>query len=47
MNTRQERLKLVADKKDRSEERARRVFIFKQKINKTLKVTSFRYVGSK
>lgn len=47
MNTRQERLKLVADKKDRLEDRARRVFIFKQKINKTLMTTAFRYVGSK
>lgn len=47
MNTRQERLKLVVDKKDRLEDRARRVFIFKQKINKTLMTTAFRYVGSK
>lgn len=46
MNTREERLKLLKDKTDRIEDRARKVFIFKQRVIKTLN-TTFRYVGSK
>ena len=40
------RNRVLADKKDRIEDRARKVFIFKQRVKKTLNV-EFRYVGGK
>ena len=46
MNTRQERLKAIADKKDLKEDRRQRVILFKKKVVKTL-LAEFNYVGSK